>query len=56
MEDNKADLALMKADIEWAYGIFLALREGRETPDAMKNHIEAFIDHYHKIYDRDYLL
>lgn len=47
---NEAMHKILRSDIDWAYGIMLALRECREIPPALDMQVDTFIDHYHKVY------
>ena len=47
--DDTNMLPILKSDVEWAYGILLAVRES--TLDSkLKLQVDSFIDHYHRIY------
>ena len=41
---------ILKADIEWAHGIMLMLRD-INLPDDVKHHVDTFIDHFNRVYE-----
>lgn len=41
---------ILKADIEWAHGIMLMLRD-IEIPKEIKHHVDSFIDHFNRVYE-----
>lgn len=47
------ETTILESDVNWAYGIMLALRNHKELPQAILNQIEGFIDHFHKTYYSD---
>ena len=42
--------SIVRDDLDWAYGIMLAMREHPETPVGLYDQVEAFIDYYHRTY------
>ena len=50
---DKSMNVILRSDIDWAYGILLALREyevRQKLPNSLAMQVEGFIDHYHRIY------
>lgn len=48
--DDSIHAPILRADIEWAYGIMLMVRE-LDLPKPVKAQVDTFLDHYHRIYE-----